>query len=854
MGEVYRARDPRINRDVAIKILPSAWTGDADRLRRFEQEARAAGSINHPNLVTIFDIGSDNGAPYLVMELLDGAELRDRMNEGIPQRKAIEYAVQIANGLAAAHEKGIVHRDLKPENIFVTRDGRVKILDFGLAKMRAMPNPAQSATIARATSPGTVVGTSGYMSPEQVRGEEVDHRTDIFAFGAILYEMLSGRRAFEGKSAADTMSAILREDPPDFKDVARLSPGLQHIVHHCLEKNREERFQSTRDLAFDLQTLSNTSAPLPTGEGAAKRRVRGLGLGLALLALLSTALIAYYAGLRGIIAKKPALNFHVSQLTFQSGVESFPSIAPDGKTFIYVSNAAGNDDIYLQRIDGRNAINLTKDSRADDNEPAFSSDGSLIAFRSERDGGGIFVMGATGESVRRISDFGFNPSWSPDGKSVVCGTENVVFSPQARATNSEVWIIDVASGEKRLLTKELRGAQPVWSPHGYRVAFWGLTIGAQRDIFTIDPTKPGSKPKALMNDPPIDWNPVWSLDGRFIYFGSDRGGTMSLWRIPVDEKTGDRLGDPEAIPLPARYAGHFSISQDDRHILFSALETASAIRRAPLGDIHGSNLLSGSILIYSFDISPDGQWIAFSNSGMQEDLFLSRIDGTDLRQITNDAPRDRAPSWTPDGKHLLFYSNRVATGYEIYRINVDGSGMTQMTDRVAESLWFPRMSPDGTKIAAIGFEDGFIIPVGSGAARTAEKIPLPAVPGRRFLPGAWSPDSKRIAGTLVRRADREPDGGIYIYDVASKSFTKIRDTGQRVRWLADGRTIVIQDGGALYVTDLITKQVHQFPFSQHTAIIAKWADPFWTDGKSVCWVEQLNEADVWLVELEEQKP
>src|SRR5439155_14363243 len=218
----------------------------------------------------------------------------------------------------------------------------------------------------------------------------------------------------------------------------------------------------------------------------------------------------------------------------------------------------------------------------------------------------------------------------------------IVFSPQARATNSELWIIDIASGQKRRLTNENRGAQPAWSPHGERIAFWGLLSNAQRDIYTIDATARGAKPKALTNDAAIDWNPVWSHDGKYIYFGSDRGGTMSLWRIAVDEKTGDRLGDPEAIPLPARFASHFSIAQDDRHIVYSALETASAIRRAPLGDTRGTNLLSGSILIFSFDISPDGQWIAFSNSGLQEDLFVSRIDGSELRQITNDPARDRA--------------------------------------------------------------------------------------------------------------------------------------------------------------------------------------------------------------------
>ena len=457
-------------------------------------------------------------------------------------------------------------------------------------------------------------------------------------------------------------------------------------------------------------------------------------------------------------------------------------------------------------------------------------------------------MGATGESVKRISDFGFNPAWSPDGKSIVVDTENIIFSPQARAVNSQLWILDVATGQKRLAVNEARPGQPAWSPHGDRIAFWGLNTAAQRDIYTIDAKQPKSKPKLLTNDLPIDWSPVWSHDGRYLYFGSDRGGTMSLWRNALDEKTGERMGDPEPIPVPARFAGHFSISQDDRHIVYTALETASAICRAPLGETRGTNLLSGSILIFSFDISPDGQWIAFSNSGQQEDIYVSRIDGTDLRQITNDPARDRAPFWMPDGRHLLFYSTRGSKGYEVYQINVDGSGLTQMTDKIAESLWFPRVAPDGRRMTTVAFEESFIIPIGNGAARTADRFPLPPVPGKRFVPLSWSPDSTRIAGVLARINDREPEGGTFIYDIATKTFTKIRDSGARVRWIEANR-LLIQDGGALILTDLAGHELKRYVFPTHTAIIAKWADPLWSDGKSACWVQQLNEADVWMAEL-----
>src|SRR5262245_18919602 len=269
MGEVYRARDPRIGRDVAIKVLPAAFSKDPERLRRFEQESRSAGILNHPDILAIYDVGTHDGAPYVVSALLDGETLRDRHKVGpLPPRKAIEIGAQIAQGLAGAHEHGIVHRDLKPENLFVARDGRLKILDFGLAKLIALDREGavrhSAPTLQADTGPGAVWGTVGYMSPEQVRGNPVDHRSDVFALGAILYEMLSGKRAFRGASPADTVSAILKEDPPDLTEVVEaIPPALERVVRHCLEKNPNERFQSARDLAFNLEAISGLSGTKP---------------------------------------------------------------------------------------------------------------------------------------------------------------------------------------------------------------------------------------------------------------------------------------------------------------------------------------------------------------------------------------------------------------------------------------------------------------------------------------------------------------------------------------------------------------------------------------------------------------
>src|SRR5881296_2794 len=337
MGEVYKARDTRLGREVAIKVLPEAFSVDQERLRRFEGEARAASALNHPNILTIHDFGMQQGAPYVVSELLEGETLRERLaGEALPARKAVDYARQVAQGLAAAHEKGIVHRDLKPENLFVTKDGRVKILDFGLAKLTRPEVSIETTgapTVTSGTDPGTILGTAGYMSPEQVRGQPADHRSDIFTLGAILYEMLSGKRAFRGDSALETMHAILKEDPPDLVETNRhLPPGLERIVRHCLEKNPEERFQSARDLAFDLEVLSGISGPVPMPVApSASRAKKFISVFIGIVVLAAGAIGGYFAGTeRG---KTPSLAFR--RLTFRNGYVNWARFAPDGQTIIY---------------------------------------------------------------------------------------------------------------------------------------------------------------------------------------------------------------------------------------------------------------------------------------------------------------------------------------------------------------------------------------------------------------------------------------------------------------------------------------------------------------------------------------
>jgi Tol biopolymer transport system component/serine/threonine protein kinase len=854
MGEVYRARDAKLDRDVAIKVLPERLSTDPDALARFEREAKTVAALSHPNLLGIYDFGVHDGVTYAVTELLAGETLRDRLTAGpIPRRKAIEYALQIVRGLAAAHEHGVAHRDLKPENVFVTNDGRVKILDFGLAKPLLPESGVSGAATFGATEPGAVLGTVGYMAPEQVRGKPADHRSDIFSFGAILYEMLAGQRAFRGDSAVETLNAILVRDLPEPSGPAEdtLPPLLDRIVRHCLEKNPEERFQSARDVAFDLETLSgSTSSATRQLIAPVREKPRWLwpAAALALALLLAGAFAAgRRLGAGGKAAAVPAITF--SQQTNQQGVEQFPALSPNGESLAFVSRETGNDDIYLQRVGGHNPINLTKDAPEDDTQPAFSPDGSTIAFRSNRSGGGIFIMGATGESVRRLSEFGYNPSWSPEGKKVVVATE-AVANPLGRTGISELWTIDVSTGQKE---KVFAGdaVQPSWSPHGDRIAFWAIPkTTAQRDIWTI-PSK-GGTPVAVTQDAPLDWDPVWSADGKFLYFASDRGGSMNLWRIAIDEKSGKIRGAPQAVTTPSLDAGQFSVSRRGGRIAYLAFDALASVDRIPLDPSTGKTgapvtVLRQSGALFSPDVSPDGQSIVFRSLGGQEDLLLIRSDGTGLRKLTDDPHRDRGPSWSPDGRRIAFYSNRDAGKYEIWLINPDGGGLTQLT-RSEGRGWFPWWSPDGKQIAYPTGTTSLLLDVAAGLTRAPQPLPALSEPDHWFQVTSWSPDGRVLAGEGDRLASAG-DGGVVLYSLETRRFERLTDRGSKPIWLRDGRRLVYSpDPEHLALLDRNTKQsrtVWTAPRGTQIGDFTISKDDTW-----LCVIQSNDEGDIWVANLQ----
>jgi len=866
MGEVFRARDTRLARDVAVKVLPSRLAADPDALARFEREAKAVAALSHPNILSIFDFGRADGIAYAVTELLEGDSLRERLKAGaLPARKAAECAIQIAHGLAAAHEKGIVHRDLKPENVFVSRDGHVKILDFGLARQGSSGSATSDSgfpTEAHQTEPGTVLGTVGYMSPEQVRGQTVDHRSDIFSLGSVLFEMATGGPAFKRDTAAETMTAILREDPLEMPEPAsrssRLVPGLERVLRHCLEKAPEERFQSARDLAFDLEALSgSTRSGAQAASAAAPSRLRlsPLAAAAAAVVLVGTGVALGRLGRSGAAEARPA-TASFTQLTFQSGALSHPSVSPEGQSFVFVKRDGGDLDIFLQRIGGANAVNLTADSPKDDGEPAFSPDGAQLAFRSERDGGGIFLMGATGESARRLTDVGHDPAWAPDGRELVYSTEAPqTFWPYARGGYGTLWAVSVATGEKRQLTREgLDAVQPSWSPHGHRLAYWGLRPGGQRDLWTVSRAGGEASIVSLTNDADLDWNPVWAPDGRFLYFSSDRGGTLGPWRIPLDEASGRALGPPEPIPVPFPVASYLSFARDGSKMLFSGSFQTDSIERigfdAARARVVGeaTSVFESSLRLFYVGTSADGRQLAFTSGGRREDLYTLQPDGTGLRQLTNDPVKDRGPVFLPDGKRLLLYTTRSGQ-YEAWTMRLDGSGARQVTQTEGEEVTTPSLSPDARRIA-LSFTRT------AGPALAPLEVDRPTNPERLADPPGggvfeypeWSADGTQLAGTL-----RLPSGlrTLVTYSFASKTYRAIDvEASDPVAWVNSDRTLLFFRSGKLLALELATGREHEVV----TAASLGRAGEAYTyrvsaDQRTLYLIVWRNQADVWQVAL-----
>jgi serine/threonine protein kinase len=743
MGEVYRARDQRLKRDVAIKVLPASFSADADRLRRFEQEAQSAGALNHPNITAVHDLGSHEGAPYIVTELLEGETLRAALSGGeLSQRKAIDYALQIANGLAAAHEKGIVHRDLKPENLFVLNDGRIKILDFGLAKLTQADDAGSLATNlpteTRGTEPGVVLGTLGYMSPEQVKGKPADSRSDIFSFGAILYEMLSGQRAFRGDSAAETMSAILREEPPDLSVTNQsISPGLERIVRHCIEKSPEQRFHSAHDVAFALEALSGLStSSLASSPLKARTRLPSWTAAAALIAALATGLVAG----RLIGSGSPPSLPKFKRLTYGRGPIGSARFAPDGQMIVYAASwdGARQPQLYSVRVESPESLRLALPSGQVE---SVSRNGEMLVLKPLQFSTGYARIGTlsqsplSGSAPRDLLEDVGAASWSPDGTAIA-----VVRAPQWR------YRLEFPVGK---VLYETTGwiSYPRVSPKGDAVAFL---------------------------DHPL--------------FGDDRGSVAII----------DRTGKKKTLSTGWESVQGVSWSATGDEIWFTASPAGSSralFAVTPSGRLRSVATTPSGLTLQ--DISRDGRVLLVENNARIG--FLALLPGQTKERDLSGLEWSYGPVLSEDGKTLVFteQGDGGGAGYSVYMRGTDGSAPVRLGEGFALAL-----SADGkwvlTCLIRTTPSQIELLPTGAGQPKPFPKDSLEHASGGfgRFLP-----DGKRIV--FVGHEPGRP-ARVYVQDLAGGAARPVTPEGVVARLLSrDGTSVVTQgpEGAALVSLD-----------------------------------------------------
>lgn len=845
MGEVYRARDTRLGRDVAIKVLLEALANDADRLRRFEQEARTIAALNHPNILGIHDIGVHDGAPFLVSEFLEGQTLLERLISGpLPVRRAIEYALGIAQGLEAAHEKGIVHRDLKPANIFVTRDGRVKVLDFGLAKLVSLAEDHETeATLASpATLPGTVMGTVGYMSPEQVRGEPLDRRSDIFSFGAVLYEMLTGKRAFKRETSAETMTAILREEPQALTDAGwQGPPELQRILARCLEKNGAQRFQAASDLGFALESVSGGSAAERVPQPKSNRAWLPWALVVALLMG-----IAVREMVRPSAAPpNPLEKAHFTLLTSFESVEA--AISPDGRFVAFISDHDGPFDVYLNQVGTGSVTNLTHGRAGPLPAPlrsvGFSGDGSEIWL-----GGGdmsmrLRMLPLTGGTPRNfLGEEVANLAWSPDGERIVYhkfGKGDPMFVADRSGTNPRQLLIDRPGFHNHF---------PTWSPDGRWIYFVrGTPATKEMDLWRIDPA--GGNPERLTERntdiayptpagnrtvfyvaPDADGSGPWlwafdlkrrdsrrasvgleqytsvqaSADGRKLV-ATISNPTADLWTVPILDRVAEESDvKPFTVPNVRALAPRFGGSS---LFYLSSLGTGDGLWRTRNGETTEIWKGGDGAVLETPAVSPDGGRVAIvlRRNGKRQ-LHLLSSDGAELQPIAEGIDVQGTSCWSPDARWIVTGGSDAA-GPGLFKIPLDGGSPVRL---VAGQALNPVWSPDGRLIVYAGTNVSTFAPLLAVRA-DGTSFKLPEITLRRLGERVrFFPDGKSLIymqGPLASQDFRLLD----LASMKSRPLTRLQNRGtMRTFDLAsDGKHIVfdrLRENSKVVLIDLPKQQ------------------------------------------------
>jgi len=744
MGEVYRARDTRLERDVALKVLPEAFASDPARLARFQREARLLAALTHPNVAVVHEVGAaraDESGPqvhYLAMELLLGETLADRLARGpLAPDETLRVGAPIAAALAAAHEKGIVHRDLKPSNVSLGPHGEVKVLDFGLATMAA-PEPSsgdssEDETLTRGlTAVGAVVGTPPYMSPEQARGKPVDARTDVWAFGCVVYEMLTGRRAFEGETATDTVVAIVDHEPEWDRLPRHVPSGLRRLMRACLEKDAQKRILSAASLRSELERLRDAKESGGRGPVAWLAAAGVIGA-LVLTWVLSRTQRERTAGTADVPASR-----RLAQVTFAPELDQWPAWSPDGSHIAYASERDGHAQLFVRDVATGEERRLTRGGH-DDIQPAWSPEGKRLAFvRSSSPGGAlqpsdvlsgsyqggdVWVLDLDSGSESLVVKEAFHPAFSPDGSQLAVDA--------SWAGPRRIWTTDSGGRNPRQVTTDTSEAiahtDPSWSPDGGHVVFQ-QEEKTRLDVRVVEVAS--GEVRSVTDDLYRDLAPVWSPTGRHVYFSSYRGGGLNIWRVPVGPE-GVPTALPEQLTTGAGQDLQPSVDALGQRLVFTVLSENSDLWRLPVDPATGSPTGEPEPLVVSSredsrgSWSPDGSRVAF-NSDRDGDMNIWVSDLADgaARPVTRGPGGDYQPRWSPDGTTLAFFSARAGS-IDIWTVDLASGSLTRVTDDPGLDT-NPFFSPDGRTLAFESDRDGrkevWIVPAVGGAPRQLSRI------------------------------------------------------------------------------------------------------------------------------------